>query len=579
MLLERRPVVWATAVVWCVGAATVSYDWNITWVTANPDGAFDRPTIGINGEWPVPAITADVGDSVVIHVTNLLGNQSTSLHFHGLYMNGTTHMDGPDQVSQCAIPPGSEFTYNFTINQPGTYWYHSHTKAQYPDGLRGPLVIRDPDFPYLGQYDEELVLTVSDWYHDQMQNLLPGFISKGNPTGAEPVPNNALFNDTQNLKVPVQPGKTYLFRMINIAAFAGQYIWFEGHNMTIVEVDGIYTQPAVADMIYLSAAQRCSFLLTTKNDSTANYAFVGSMDTSLFDTIPDDLNWNVTGWLVYNDTLPFPEPDSVDDLEPFDDITLTPYDNQTLLGEPDQIIELDVIMDNLGDGANYAFFNNITYTAPKVPTLYTVLSTGADATNPVVYGDYTHAFVLDKGQIVQIIVNNLDTGRHPFHLHGHNFQAIYRSDEDAGTFEDANITESDYPAIPMRRDTFVLYPTGNIVLRFRADNPGVWLFHCHIEWHVASGLIATMIEAPLDLQKELTIPADHYATCNAAGIPVAGNAAANVADFLDLSGENTPPAPLPDGFTARGKVALAFSCLVGLIGVGVVAWYGLAPAP
>ncbi len=130
------------------------------------------------------------------------------------------------------------------------------------------------------------MLTVSDWYHDQITDLLPPFISKSNPTGAEPVPDAALFNDTQGLQVPIQPGKTYLFRMINMGAFAGQYIWFEGHNMTIVEVDGVYTKPAVAEMIYLSAAQRCSFLLTAKNETTANYAFVGSMDTVRLSPIP-----------------------------------------------------------------------------------------------------------------------------------------------------------------------------------------------------------------------------------------------------------------------------------------------------
>lgn len=112
-----------------------------------------------------------------------------------------------------------------------------------------------------------------------MAVLLPAFNSKGNPTGAEPVPQAALFNETQNLTVAVQPGKTYLFRMINIGAFAGQYIWFEGHNMTIVEVDGVYHKPVEAEMIYMSAAQRCSFLLTTKNETTANYAFIASMDT------------------------------------------------------------------------------------------------------------------------------------------------------------------------------------------------------------------------------------------------------------------------------------------------------------
>jgi iron transport multicopper oxidase len=112
-----------------------------------------------------------------------------------------------------------------------------------------------------------------------MQVLIPKFINKANPTGAEPVPQAALFNDTQNLTVSVQPGKIYLFHMVNIGAFAGQYIWFEGHNMTIVEVDGVFTDQAEAEMIYISAAQRCSVLVTTKNETTANYPFISSMDT------------------------------------------------------------------------------------------------------------------------------------------------------------------------------------------------------------------------------------------------------------------------------------------------------------
>ncbi|RWA14994.1 hypothetical protein EKO27_g81 [Xylaria grammica] len=564
---------WALTTLQITAAAIVTYDFNIGWVTANPDGAFERPTIGINGQWPIPRIEANVGDNVIVHATNQLGNQTTSLHFHGLFMNGTTHMDGPSQVSQCSIPPGSSFTYNFTINQPGTYWYHSHTGGQYPDGLRGPLIVHDPESPFLDQYDEEIVLTVSDWYHEQMAVLLPAFNSKGNPTGAEPVPQAALFNETQNLRVAVQPGRTYLFRMVNIGAFAGQYIWFEGHNMTIVEVDGVYHQRAEAEMIYMSAAQRCSFLLTTKNETAANYAFVASMDTTLFDTLPAELNYNVTGWLTYNDTQPFPEPALVDELDPFDDITLIPYDNQTLFGEPDKTIELDVIMDNLGDGANYAFFNNITYKAPKVPSLYTALSAGDLATDPSIYGGYTNAFVLERGEVVQIVVNNLDTGRHPFHLHGHNFQALYRSEEEAGTFEDSNVTEADFPATPMRRDTFVLYPDGNIVLRFRADNPDFpsppQFTRKNPQWW----------KRPLALQGSLTIPQNHLDVCASQHIATTGNAAGNTADFTDLDGENRAPDRLPDGFTTRGKVALAFSVLSGIIGVLAVALYGLAPDP
>lgn len=164
------------------------------------------------------------------------------------------------------------------IKQPGTYWYHSHSPGQYPDGLRGALIVSDPDGPYKDKYDEEIVLTLSDWYHDQMPFLLAGFLSFANPTGAEPVPKAALMNDTQDLSIPVQPGKTYMFRIINMAAFAPQYLWFEGHNMSIIEVDGIYTEPAEADQLYITPAQRYSVLVTTKDDTSANFAIVGSMD-------------------------------------------------------------------------------------------------------------------------------------------------------------------------------------------------------------------------------------------------------------------------------------------------------------
>ncbi|OAA79252.1 iron transport multicopper oxidase FET3 precursor [Akanthomyces lecanii RCEF 1005] len=566
----------AAALVGIASAATITHDFNITWVTANPDGAFPRPVIGINNQWPIPRLEVDIGDRLVLNVNNQLGNQSTSLHFHGLFMNGSSLMDGPTGVTQCPIPPGSTFTYNFTVDQPGTYWYHSHTNAQYPDGLRGPLIVNDKDFPYKDQVDEERVLTLSDWYHDQMQDMIPTFLSKGNPTGAEPVPNAALMNETQNLTLPVQPGKTYMFRVINIGAFAGQYLWIEGHTMQIVEVDGVYTKTAPAERVYISAAQRVSFLLTTKNDTSANFPIVASMDTTLFDTLPDDLNYNSTGWLSYDDSKPKPEPKIVYDFDAFDDMTLEPYDEMKLLPEPQKTVELDVVMDNLGDGANYAFFNNITYKGPKVPTLYSVLSSGDQATNPTVYGEFTHPFVLEKDEIVQIVVNNLDTGRHPFHLHGHHFQAIHRSAEEAGTLATENLTESQFSQVPMRRDTLVVWPNGNIVLRFKANNPGVWLFHCHIEWHVVSGLMATFVEAPLELQKQFTIPQNHLDNCAAAGMATQGNAAANTKDLLDLTGEPAPPRPLPAGFTTRGIVAFVFSCITGVLGVLVVAWYGMS---
>lgn len=97
-------------------AATVTYDFNITWVTANPDGLQPRPVMGINSQWPIPGIKADVGDRVVVNVVNQLGNATTSLHFHGIYQNGSTHMDGAVGATQCPIGIGDSFTYDFTVS-------------------------------------------------------------------------------------------------------------------------------------------------------------------------------------------------------------------------------------------------------------------------------------------------------------------------------------------------------------------------------------------------------------------------------------------------------------------------------
>lgn len=87
-----------------------------------------------------------------------------------------------------------------------------------------------------------------------------------------------------------------------------------------------------------------------------------------------------------------------------------------------------------------------------------------------------------------------------------------------------------------------------------------------------TGLVATMIEAPLEMQKTLSIPADHYAACKDSDTPTEGNAAGNTKDYLDLTGENKAVAPLPAGFTARGIVALIFSCIAAFLGLAAIAW-------
>jgi hypothetical protein len=89
-----------------VSAATVTYNWDVDWVSVSPDGIV-RPAVGINGQWPCPSINANVGDRVVINLKNNLHNETTAIHFHGIYQKGSNQMDGPAMVTQCPVPPGS----------------------------------------------------------------------------------------------------------------------------------------------------------------------------------------------------------------------------------------------------------------------------------------------------------------------------------------------------------------------------------------------------------------------------------------------------------------------------------------
>ena len=89
--------------------------------------------------------------------------------------------------------------------------------------------------------------------------------------------------------------------------------------------------------------------------------------------------------------------------------------------------------------------------------------------------------------------------------------------------------------------------------------------------------MATIIEAPLDLQDSVTLPQNHLQACQAQDIPTRGNAAGNTVDLFDLDGENVSPPPLPPGFTTRGVVALVFSCVSAFVGLAVIVWYGMLP--
>ncbi|KAI1320225.1 hypothetical protein EDD11_001830 [Mortierella claussenii] len=546
-------------------ASVVTYNWNITYVNANPDGLFERRVIGINGQFPPPAINVSLNDTLVINVINQI-DEPASLHAHGLFQTGNNQMDGPSMVTQCPIPPGANFTYTIPIEQHGTYWIHGHNKGHYVDGLRAPLIIHNLNETY--KYDDEYTIAFADWYHQEHAALLNHYLSIFNPSGAEPVPKAGLINQMTNTQFNFVPGKTYRLRIINMSALAMFHFHIDGHDMDIIEVDGIDVQRATVQSFPISAAQRYSVLVTARNDTSYNYVLHGDMDPKMFDSVPSDLEMNITGTIVYNSGSPL-APVQTSDWPDFDDAALLVPVVPESTTAADTQYTLSAVFSLLDDYVNRATFNDITYVMPKVPTLYTVLSMGNLSSNPEIYGKYAHPMILKHNEWVEIVVNNVDVGNHPFHLHGHVFQVVGRSD---GLYDGS----SPYPYFnttnPLRRDTVLVPAQTNAAIRFRANNPGVWLFHCHIEWHLQAGLATTVIEAPEIIPSVLKVDPSHFDQCAALGIPYTGNAAGN--QGLDMTGATVGPNPLPPGtFHAKGIVALVFTILAALFGLVTVVWY------
>ncbi|KAI0479649.1 Cupredoxin [Xylaria cf. heliscus] len=506
-----------------VFGGTVTYDWEVTWVWAAPDG-FARPVIGINNIWPCPVIEASVGDTVVINLFNKLGNETTGLHFHGINQIESNYMDGSVGTSQCPLPPDYSVTYSFTANDPGTYWYHSHNMGQYPDGFRGPLIIHNPQDPYLDDYDGDVILAVSDWYHPQSPTLISKFLQRNNTKFQPPRPDGVIVNEGSDGLIPIQPDKTYRVRIINFSALTAAFVAFNALQMEIIMIDATYVQKTTANQLRVLAAQRYDVLVKVGSSEKQNYPYLVALDTNPDYTAQNATiayHFNFTGHLINDPNGNLKGKSAVDQFYPQDDMLLLPFDNETAFGPVAKQWVLNFDYCNDANGYPRACFNGKTFIGQKVPTLYSALSLGDNNTEVSAYGQVS-AFTIGYDEVLEIIINNHDDAIHPFHLHGHQFQIIDRPKSNAGNWTRTNVNS----LTPIRRDTIAVYSKSYAVLRIRATNPGVFLFHCHIEWHVEMGLSATLIEAPERLVN-YTIPQDFIDVCDAQNTPTTGNAGGN----------------------------------------------------
>ncbi|KAJ2336753.1 ferroxidase fet3 [Coemansia sp. RSA 2681] len=476
------------------------------------------------------------GDTLAVTVHNSL-NVTTSIHTHGIFQNGTNFMDGPASVTQCGIPPGDSFTYEFVVHQAGTFWLHGHDHSQSSDDLRAPLVVYDKGQPPI-KYDEEILFSFENWRTVTVAERLALVLDSTKPF---PPPNGVMFglingiNGNYTQPMNFQPGKTYRLRLVNMSGT----MWFQfslpGHVMRVIEIDGEYTEPLEVDGVDMAPAQRYSVLVTAHSTSSFNYRYNATMYASFFPTEPGLSPRIFIGDVVYKQDAPFIQPGSYGDAFRWaKDIELHALDQAPAL-PVDRSLELIIGINLHSNGQHLFNLNNIAYAPPLTPTLYTALSMGDMSADERVYGPQAHAVVLKHHEVVELVIHNRAPTPHPIHLHGHMFQITeYGPSDPLGSKNVTAIPVAKNTGVPARRDTVVVDVQQYVKLRFRADNPGVWLLHCHMDVHFAMGLAMTFIVAPDVLQRTQHIPPEMIAQCAKRGIKTTGNAAGN--QGLNLTG-------------------------------------------
>ena len=204
-----------------------------------------RRLISANGSVPGPAISADLGDWIVVDVTNHL-DVGTVVHWHGQLQVGTPYADGVPGLSQCLIPPNATLRYGFRASSSGTFWYHGHFNEQYLEGLYGALIVRSPDPPPMA-YGAEATLLIMDYYNAPAHDTAVNWFMTPASGGVEPPPNATVVNGvfTGELAIAVNATATPMLLLRFIAANALRMfsVSIDYLVLNIVEIDQTAVEP------------------------------------------------------------------------------------------------------------------------------------------------------------------------------------------------------------------------------------------------------------------------------------------------------------------------------------------------
>ncbi|XP_020578875.1 laccase-3-like [Phalaenopsis equestris] len=466
--------------------------------------------------------------------------------------------DGPAYVTQCPIQPGGAYTYRFKIeNQEGTLWWHAHS-SWLRATVYGALIIfpKHSAYPFLKPHREFPVL-LGEWWN---QNPLD-VIRQALKTGAAPNSSDAftingqpgdLYNcSTKGTTVfPVSSGETILLRLINAAMITELFFSIADHKMTVVAADASYTKPFTTSVILLGPGQTTDILIQTNQPAGRYYLAAQAYNSAPPGTAFD--NTTTPAILSYSNS-PISSPPKPAVLPAFNDTAtaiafLASIKSRRPVKVPAPVDERLFFTVGLGlsncppgrtcAGPNNtrltASMNNYSFVLPKGLSLLQaaqskvpgVFTTDFPATPPVKF-DYTgnvspnlyqpvratKLYPLKYGSVVQIVMQGTNISaaeEHPMHIHGYEFYVLASG---MGNFDAKRDTAKFNLVDPPRRNTVEVPVLGWAVIRFVADNPGVWFVHCHIESHLTWGLamaflvengvgkLQSTIPPPLDLPK------------------------------------------------------------------------------
>lgn len=554
------------------------YVWTVTETEYNPDGVY-RPMLLINNQFPGPLIEVNEGDTLRVTVHNQMTN-STAFHWHGIFQNGTNWMDGTVGITQCPIGPGHTFTYEFTVdNQSGTYWYHAHQGVQASDGLAGPLIIHSKDEKDLQQieYATDRVVMVSDHYHDLSGALARHYLAP-DMENAEPIPDGALINgrairncdeyedrkcdnSTSNVGTPVfnlESDQHHRLRIINVGAFAEFQFQVDEHQLAVTEADGTDVVPTWYHRLNINPAQRYSVILHANSSSSDSFRMRARMITTCFAETKPHMAGEVQGIVRYrkaDESTAVEMPDSKDWNEAQQlechDLNTTELVPVQVVAAPEKADAFFYVRSNFEIGAyrlSRGYFNSSSWRAdvhsPTLSRAVDGLQTGNASYSPSARqtekGSAGTTFVNDVAfesgrelviqssaiQTIDVLVSNFDDGNHPMHLHGYKYFVLaqghgsppLRSVLDPPDRANlAPLYDSLDLSNPLRRDTASVEGFGWMLIRFVADNPGAWAFHCHIAWHTEAGLLMQFLTRT-DLLAHVQLPEAHQALCAAQGL-------------------------------------------------------------